>query len=121
VLLNVSALYVSTLLGGEIHYFAVLPILGRIRGVKLIEFNLVPGEIGFVASVKKIHQFTGRDAFLARVYFNGSSVGVRRADVHHVATGEAQETHKNIRLHVFHEMTDVDVSVGVRQGAGDKY
>jgi hypothetical protein len=118
---GIPGINVPAFLRRKVHRFAVLPILGRIRRVELVEFNFVTRKIFLVSPVVMIHKFLRGDAPLACIDLNGRAVGVRRADVHDVTIYEAKEAHEYIGLHVLHEVTYVDVSICVRQGAGNKY
>ena len=47
-------------------------------------------------------------------------MGVIGANVVHLMTTHSLVAHPNIGLYVFHQMPDMDLTIGIRQGGGNK-
>jgi hypothetical protein len=51
---------------------------------------------------------------------NGGAVGIVGTDVNAVIASQFLEAHPNVGLNVLDEMTDMDVSIGIRERSGNE-
>ena len=78
------------------------------------------GEITQVFLVHPGDQRFGRNAFLFRAQHDRRPMGVVGTDIGRVVADEVLETHPDIRLDVFNQVTEVDGAIGIREGRGDE-
>jgi hypothetical protein len=60
------------------------------------------------------------DALLPGANHDGGAVGVVGADIHTPPPAEFLEPDPDVRLQILDEMSDMDMPIGIRQGAGHK-
>ena len=66
------------------------------------------------------NQFFFAASFFSRANHDRGAVGIISTNVNAAIANQLLKTNPNIRLDVFDQVTDVDRSVGVGQGAGDQ-
>ena len=101
----------------EFDQFAVFFGVGR---VVVVEVDIKAGEVALMLAAVVLHQRLGRNACVACLEHDRRAVRITRAHIGDLMATEAQVTHPDIRLHVLHQVPDVDRAVGVGQGAGDE-
>ena len=94
-------------------------VVGRAVGVApVVEGDVEAVEIGLAAGGDVGHELLGRLAGLLGGNHDGRAVGiVRPHEVDRMAL-HSLRTHPGVGLDVFHDVADVEVAVGVRQGGG---
>ena len=92
----------------------------RMGRMVVIEFDQEVGEVPDVLGLDLFNELLGADTqFLGLEHYRGS-VSIIGADVVTFVPPCFLETHPDIGLYIFDQMAQVDGSVGVGQGAGDK-
>lgn len=71
-------------------------------------------------AVHPLDQLFGRDSFRLCPQHDGGAVRVVGADVPAFMPAHFLEANPDVGLDVFHQMTQVDGTVGIRQGGGDE-
>ena len=81
--------------------------------VKTIQIRLAPfGNVG--------NELLGRDTRFLSGNHDGRAMGVIGADEVDLVALHALKTHPDVGLDVLHDVANVKVTVGIRQGGGDK-
>lgn len=86
----------------------------------VVEANTEGREIRLVFLRYLRDQLLGLDAVLAGAQHDGRTVGVVGTDIIATMPAHLLETDPNIRLNVFHQVADVDGTVGIGQGTGNQ-
>ena len=94
-------------------------VLRRIRSIVVVELHLEIGEIAHVLGMAAGDKLFGRDALLAGAYHYGRAVGVVGTYIYALVAPQLLEPHPEIGLYVLHQMSKVDITVGIRQSAGN--
>ena len=94
-------------------------ILGRVRRIVVVKGDLEVREVLQVRGVAAGDQLLGRDALLRRADHDRGAVGVVGTDVDAVVPAHLLKPHPEIGLNVLHQMSQVDVPVGIGQGGCD--
>ncbi|MCY1562429.1 hypothetical protein D9M68_998240 [compost metagenome] len=95
-------------------------VLGRIGAVPVVEADVETVQVGLAAGGDVGHELLRRLAGLARRDHDGRAVRVVGTDEVHLVALHALVPHPDVRLDVFHDVADVEMTVGVGQGAGDE-
>ncbi len=95
-------------------------VLGRVRAVPVVEADVEALQVGLAAGGDVGHELLRRLAGLLGGDHDRRAVRVVRADEVHLGALHALEPHPDVGLDVFHDVADVEVAVGVRQGGGDE-
>ena len=95
-------------------------VLGAVGAAVVVELDVEAGEIGEWALLHLGDQFVFADAFLPGADHDGRAVRVVGAEVNAPLPAQLLEADPNIGLQVLDQVADVDMAVGVRQGAGDQ-
>ena len=95
-------------------------VFWTIGGVPIVKRNVKPIEIGLSTFGNVGHKLLWGDAGLLRGNHDGRAMGVVCTDKIHALPLHALITHPNIGLDVLHDVADVEVSIGIRKGGGDK-
>ena len=96
-------------------------VLGRVGGVVVVKGHAELGEVTRVFGVHALDELLGGDAFLLRPQHHRCAVGVVGADVMALMAAQFLETHPDVGLDVFHQVSEMNRPVGVGQGAGNQY
>jgi hypothetical protein len=96
------------------------PVLGRMRGVIIVEADREIVEIAAVFLAHALDQLLGRDAFRLGLEHDGRAVRVVRADVVDLVSAHPLEPDPDVGLDVFQKMPDMNRPVRVGQGAGNE-
>jgi hypothetical protein len=96
----------------------VSPILRGIGRVKLVEADLESSKIFLMPPMKCINQFLRCDAPLLRIDLDGGTMRVRGAHVDHVLPDKPEKSDVDVCLDIFHQVAYVNVTIGIRKGAG---
>ena len=99
---------------------ADFPRFGAVGAAVVVELDLEAGEVGLVGLLHLGDQFFLADALLPGADHNGRAVGVVGANVDAPPAAEFLETDPDVRLQVLDQMADVDMAVGIGQGASDQ-
>ena len=86
----------------------------------VVEADAEGGEVGLMLLGDAGDELLGRDALLARAQHDRRAVGVVGADVPAVVTAHLLEPRPDVGLDVLDQMTDVDRTIGIGEGAGDE-
>src|SRR6478609_1676297 len=97
---------------------AILAIALGVRAAIVIERDLKAGEVTAMSRVHVGNQLDFAAALLPRANHDRRTVRVVGAHVDHAGAAHPLKAHPDVRLDVFDEMPEVNVSVGVRQSAG---
>lgn len=100
--------------------FGVAARLLAVGGMVIVEGDAEMGEVAQVFAMGAGNQRLGRQPFFFRPQHDRCAVGVVGADVMHGVAPHALEAHPDVGLDVAHEVAEVDVAVGIGQGAGDE-
>ena len=97
-----------------------LGVFGRVGAVPVVKADVKAIQILLAAGGDVGHELFGRHAGLFSRNHDGRAVGVVRAyEVHRIAL-HALVPHPDVGLDVFHDVTDMEVAVGVGEGGGDE-
>ncbi len=108
------------LLQGEEDLLGELGVLRRVGGVEVVPAD---AEALVVAPVRFRHagdQLLRRDALGLGLQHDGSAVGVVGADEIHLVALQALEADPDVRLHILHDVADVERAVGVWERRSDE-
>ncbi len=97
-----------------------LAVFLAVRGVIVVERDVEGGEIALVAGLDVADEVLRRHTGLLRSQHDRRAVGVVGADEMHGLAGHAPRTNPDVGLDIAHQMAEVQVAVGVGQGAGDE-
>ncbi len=93
-----------------------LVVLGRVGAVPVVELDVKAVQIGLAARGDVGHELLGRFAGLLSRDHDGRAVRVVGAhEVHRMAL-HALDPYPDVGLDVFHDVADVEIAVGIRQG-----
>jgi hypothetical protein len=95
-------------------------VLRRIRAVPVVKLDVKTVQIGLAASGNVGHKLLRGDARLFGGNHDGRAVCVVRAHEINLVALHSLETHPDVGLDVLHDVTDVEVAVGVGQSGGNK-
>src|SRR5690606_36233058 len=98
----------------------VVAVLLGVGAVIIVEFDQETGEIPLVLLLHLGEQRLGADAQLLGLEHDGGTVGIVGADVVTFVPAQFLEAGPDVGLDVFHQVAQVDVAIGVGQGAGDE-
>ena len=99
---------------------AYFPRFRAVGAAVVVELDVEAGEIGDVGLPHPGDQFLLADALLPGADHDGRAVGVVGADIDAPPPAELLEADPDVRLQVLDQVSDMDVAVGVGQGAGDE-
>ena len=88
--------------------FGEFPVLGGMRAVVVVEFDVKVTEVGAVFAADAFDQFLGGDAILAGAQHDGGSMCVVGADIEAIMATQLLEAHPDIGLDVLHQVSDMD-------------
>ena len=91
-----------------------------IGGVVMIEADLKTVKVGLVFEPHTINQLLGRNAFLFGAKHHRRAVRVIRTDVVDLMLLHFLESHPDIGLDIFHQMSQMDAAIGVGQCGGNE-
>ena len=95
-------------------------IFFTIGGMPVIKRNMKTIEILFATGSDIFHKLLWRHTrFFSRDHDGRTMRIIGTHKVHFMAT-QSHETYPDIRLYVFHNVTDMEWSIGVRQSSGDE-
>ena len=97
-----------------------LVVLGRIGAVPVVKRNVKAVQIRLATGRDVCHELLGRFAGLFGGDHDGRAVRVVRAHKVHLVALHALEAHPDVGLDVLHDVADVEIAVGIRQGGGDE-
>ena len=93
-------------------------VLGGVGAVPVVKADVKAVQVGLAAGGDVGHKLLGCLAGLFGRNHDGRAVGVVGAyKIDRVAL-HALETHPDVGLDVFHDVADVEIAVGIRQGGG---
>ena len=99
---------------------AGLPRLRAVGAAVVVEFDVKAGEVGLVGLLHLADNLFLGNALLPSADHDGGAVGVVGTDEDAPPPTESLEPHPNVGLQVLDEVSDVNMAVGVGQGAGDE-
>ena len=99
---------------------AECPILRTVRAAIVVKLDIEVSEVTLMRVVHLTDKLFFTAAQLAGTLHDGGAVRVVRTDIDAPLTSQFLETHPDICLDVFHEMSDVNGTVSVRQRRGDQ-
>ena len=108
-------------LSRSIDHVTKFAVFGRVRGVIIVEGYGELREIRAVLLSHALDELLRRDAFLLGAQHDRRAVGVVGAHVDAVVTAHLLKTHPDVGLDVFHQVSQMNGTVGIRKGAGDEY
>ena len=117
---NFSNIDVITSPQGVVYALGNFDIFRRVRAVIEIEPDTEVGEIVQVFAMHPVDERFGGDALTLGTQHDGGSVRVVSADVDAVVAAQALVTGPDVGLCIFHQMPQMDGSVGIGQTAGDQ-
>ncbi len=88
--------------------------------MEVVEIDKEVGEIGAVLGLDVGDQLFGGDAFLFRPQHDRRAMGVVGADIDALVAAQLLEAYPHVGLDVLEHVAEVDRTVGVGQGAGNK-
>ena len=97
-----------------------VPVLVRVGRVVVVEDDPEGSEIRLMLLCDPRDQFLRGDPLLARLEHDRGAVGVVRAHIPALVPAHPLKARPDVGLDVFHQMADVDGTVGVGQRAGDQ-
>ncbi len=103
------------------HVLRELRVLGRMRGMPVVERDMKAVEVLLAAARDFRDECFGRLAGFFRSQHDRRAVGIVGPHEMHRMALHPLEPHPDVGLDVFHEVTDVERPVGVRQGGGDEH
>lgn len=95
-------------------------VFGAVGIAPVVEGDVKAVEVLLAASGNIGHKLLGRFACFFSGNHDGRAMGVIGADKVHCIALHSLRTHPGVGLDVFHDVADVEVAVGVRQGGGDE-
>ena len=93
---------------------------GAVGAPVVIEDHVEVREVALVGGVHLLEECLGGAVLLLGTQHGGGAVGVVRAEEAHLVTPHALEAHPDVGLDVLDHVAEVDVPVGVGQGAGNQ-
>ena len=102
------------------NFAGVVTVFFAVGAVILVMIDEKALKIAHVRFAHAVNERLRADAFLLRTQHDGRAVGVVGANVVAFVAAHALEAHPDIRLNVFDQMPEVNIAVGIRQGAGDE-
>ena len=97
-----------------------LVVFGRVGAVPVVKRDVKTVQVRLAASGDVGHELLWRFAgFFGRDH-DRRAVGVVGADEMHLVAAHALKPHPNIGLDVLHDVANVKMAVGIRQGGGDE-
>ena len=102
------------------NFLADGPVFGAVGAAVVVELDLEPGEVLDVRLAHPLEQLLLRNAFALRPDHDRRAVGVVGTDIDAAVAAELLEPHPNVGLDVLDQVADMDMPVGVGQGAGDE-
>ena len=97
-----------------------LDVLGAVRRVPVVKAQVEARVVALVRFTNAANQLLRRYAFVLRLEHHRCAVRVVGTDEMHGMALHALEAHPDVRLGVFHDVTDMERPIGVRQGSGDE-
>ncbi|MNS42569.1 hypothetical protein D3C72_749500 [compost metagenome] len=107
-------------LQGQVDLLAQLAVFFRVGAVVVVERHQEAVEIALVLGPDAVDQLFRADAFLLGAQHDRRAVGVVGAHVIDLVAHHALEPDPDVGLDVLHQVADVDLAVGVRQGGCDE-
>ena len=95
-------------------------VFRTVGGVPVVEADVEPVQVGLAAGGDVGHELLRRLAGLFGGDHDRRAVRIVGADEMHRVALHALEPHPDVGLDVFHDVADVEIAVGVRQGGGDE-
>ena len=111
------ARYVPLRLCRLVDLFAQLPILWRIGRVVVVELDLEIGKVLQMFGMAAGNKLFRRNAFLARSDHYRSAMRIISANINAFVAAHLLKTHPKIGLDILNQVSDVNVSIGIRQRA----
>ena len=100
--------------------FRVAAVFWTVSRIKAIKGDVKVGKIVLMLFVVAANELFRGNPRPPGIHFDGRAMGIIRAHVDDVLPCHFEEAHKDIRLDVFDEMTQVDTAVSIRQRAGNE-
>ena len=97
-----------------------LVVFWRVGAVPVVKADVKAVQVLLAACGDVGHELLGRDACLFGGNHDGRAVRVVRAHKVHRVALHSLEPHPDVGLDVFHDVADVEVAVGIRQGGGNE-
>ena len=110
----------SGLADGGPDFLAHRPIFRAMGAAVVVEFDVESGKIADMGLAHGGDQFFLAYALLLGPDHYRRAVRVVRANINAAMAAELLKTNPNVGLQVLHQMSDVDMAVGIRQSAGDQ-
>ena len=76
-------------------------------------------EISFVLMPDFINELFRADAFFLSTQHDGCAMGIIGTHIMDLMATHSLKAHPDIGLHIFHQMANMDLAVGIGQGGGD--
>ena len=95
-------------------------VFGAVGGVPIVEGNVKTIEVGLAAGCNVGHKLLGGDACFFGGNHDGCAMRVVGTYKMHFMTLHALRTNPDVGLDVFHDVTDVEIAVGIGQCGRDK-
>ena len=100
-------------------FVAQFAVLFAVRAAVIVELDIKTGEVGDVLFTDGGDQRFFRATFLTGANHNRGAMRIVGTEVATFVAAQFLETDPDIGLDVFHEVADVNFTVGVRQSSGD--
>jgi len=97
---------------------AQFAVLGAVGAAVVVELDVEPGKVLHMGLLHARDQLFFGDAFLACADHDRRAVSIVRANIDTTIAVELLETDPDVRLQVLHQMAEMDMAVGIRQGRG---
>ena len=97
-----------------------LMVFRPIGGMPVVKRDVKAIEVGFAARRNVGHKLLRRLAGLLRRNHDGRAMGIVGTHKMHLMPLHALVPHPNVGLDVLHDVTDVEIAIGVGQGGGDE-
>ena len=95
-------------------------VFGRVGAVPVVKRNVKAVQIRLAPGSNIGHKLLRRDACFFSGNHDGRAVGVVCADKIDLVPLHSLKPHPDIGLDVLHDVADVEIAIGIRQGGGDE-
>jgi hypothetical protein len=119
-LLDRAARNMAAFLQAVIDGFRQFPVFHRMGGMVMVECDAKIRKVALVGNLDRLDEFFGTQAGLFRSQHDRRPVRVVGAHVVHGMTAHALCAYPDVGLHIAHQVTDMQVAIGVGQGIADQ-
>ncbi len=103
-----------------VNQFGEIAIFLRVGQIIIVETDAEIGKIRPVLTADVFDELFGAQSRFIGFEHNGGAVGVVGAHIGNMVAAGTLVTHPDVRLDVFHQVTDMNRTIGIRQGAGNQ-